>query len=658
MFSRKNRREYEAELLKQTDPYTYYVREERPKEALRGSSSSPPSLDKRLSGRFEGCLIYVLSKYYVFAGEGDLLEWDIIKDSLRGRDEDLIYFDHDYITAGKRHTPFFKPEWSFDTFMDVDYIEEIFAVKKDVLEEGRIKTAFENDHSLHEFIFHIVKGKRAVSHISMIASHISTELSLDEEVYAEYVNEHKTPSRIKALNSIRQEASYAKKRERYTVSIVIPSKDNSGILATCLNSIVIKSNFNILSLEIIIVDNGSSEEEKNKILGVINNVRCEVEKYEGVSLDIKYIYEPMEFNFSKMCDLGARQARYEYLLFLNNDIELKENNSIETLCAYASMEDAGAIGCKLYYPDSSLIQHDGITDLDCGPSHKLSGHDDREIYYFGVNRFNRNVLAVTGACLMIRKEKYFNIGGFNVKMKVSYNDVDLCLKSLKHGYRNILINDVIMYHHESLMRGKDDGERAKYERLTAERDLLYRQNEWLKRDGDPYYSRKLIPDTLEYNVNVMPAYQRRSVRSEVRELKPSEAMRLKKKAEKLKEPDKHLKFNLEKTSFERGLGDRITDYYVFEGWLIHDRRDNSGFDRRLILISENGQSGLEIEMLPKLRRDVIKVHTKAKRARLAGFVCKLPTAYINKKEKYEVILLLRKKGRKNGRIAVWDGGIL
>ena len=274
---------------------------------------------------------------------------------------------------------------------------------------------------------------------------------------------------------------------------------------------------------------------------------------------------------------------------------------------------------------------------------------------------------------MIRKEKYFNIGGFNVKMEISYNDVELCLKCLKKGWRNVVLNDTVMYHHESFMRGHDDKNDAKYQRLTAERELLYRSNEWLKKDGDPYYSRRLVSDTLDYFVNVMPDHERRSVRSAVREIKPKEINIYNKKKRK---PDKHLKWNIERTSLERGLGDRRTDYYYIEGWFIDDKRDNAQFERSLVLLEEEPVSadlkeasrrggpvskaacGLEAELLPKYRKDVREVHKKAKRAELAGFVCKLPTAYIDKSKHYEVLLVMKKKGHKYGRVAVWDGAIL
>ncbi len=655
---RKFKREYRAELLKQTAPYEYFIQAAEPRHT--NYKSNTPQKDPELSDRFDGFSVFPLLNYYVFMKEDGIPEWAVISDSLRNKEDDLIYFDHDYFTAGKRHTPFFKPEWSFDTFMSVCYIEEIFAIHKDFFEEERILKHFKRDNSLYEFLFYIIISKIKIGHVNEIACHIPSEYSDDEDIYNEYVKEHESFSSARIKNIIHKEASYASDKEHFSVTVIIPTKDHSEILYQCINSIIIKSNLNKLSMEIIVVDNGSSLDEKLKITSVVDNVRCYFEDYfkGNDGLSIKYIYEPMEFNFSFMCDLGARMARHEFLLFLNNDIELKDEFSIERLCRYAAMPSVGAVGCKLYYPNSTLIQHVGITDLDCGPSHKLSGHDDKEVFYFGVNRFNRNVLAVTGACLMIQKEKYFNIGGFNVKMKISYNDVELCLKCLKKGLRNVIINETVMYHHESLMRGRDDQDDGRFERLAAERELLYRSNEWLKRDGDPYYSRRLISDTLDYRVNVMPDYERRFAQSDIRELKPYEVKHYRNKSLKLKEPSKHLKFSIDNVSFERGMAGRNGDKILIEGWLINDVRDNSCFERFLILISDNDEAGFEVSLLPKYRTDVKKVHRKAKNAELAGFVCKFPAALLNKKDRYKAILLLRKKGKKHGRIAVAGDGIL
>ncbi|MBQ7563901.1 MAG: glycosyltransferase [Lachnospiraceae bacterium] len=683
--SKRYRAEYELELLKQSDPYRYYVLEEEKsraaekKTAEKGKTKTivtgaDRDIEEYLAARIPKLRMEVFGNYYVFTRPEAVLEEEVLREALSapGEQPALVYFDHDYITDGKRHTPYFKPEWSYDTFMHENYIEDIFAVHKDVFQiEGEIKK-LKDIKSLYELVAGIIQEHDKITHVSKIACHLESDYFEDQDVYDDFYKRHGSPLRSAAAKTVRLALGYVpelvkekNQRDGYTyapkilrdisgtdlllpgISIIIPSKDNSEILKQCLDSIIVKARFNKMRIEIIVVDNGSSKEEINKITNAIYNLKEKAAKKAGAfssEFDIVYLYEPGEFNFSRMCDRGVQESRFEYLLFLNDDIEVRDESVFEEMIAYATMEEAGAVGCKLLYPDSTLIQHAGITDLDCGPSHKLSGFDDREIYYFGANRLNRNVLAVTGACLMIRKEKYFNIGGFNGKMGVSYNDVDLCLRCLKKGYRNILLNDVAMYHHESLSRGKDLSEEKRL-RLVAERELLYRDNEWLKQRGDPYYSRELISDTLEYRVNVMPEYERRESRSVTRDLLGGRLERLRKKKNA-----KHLRFFIESACLEHGLGDETTDYYRIEGWLLHSKKDNALYRRSLALVDENGAIGLEASMFPKKRIDVAKVHSKARGALLSGFVCKIPKDLLNEERKYRPVVIMRSK--RSGRSQV------
>ncbi|MBR2274731.1 MAG: glycosyltransferase [Lachnospiraceae bacterium] len=682
---KKYREEYELELLKQSNPYRYYVlQEQKSRAALRKKTErikkdaqtrvdgADQDLMEYLYARIPHIRIEIVAEYYVFTRPEAVLEEAVLWETLSASRSDLVYFDHDYMTDGKRHTPYFKPEWSYDTFMHENYLEDIFAIRREIFRTEEEVKKLKDIKSLYELVAGIVQDSSLITHVTQIACHLETDCLEDQDVYDDFFKRHGSPLRIASAKTVRLNLKYIPElikekspKDGYSyapkilrdlsgtdvllpgISIIIPSKDNSEVLKRCLDSIIVKARFNKMKIEIIIVDNGSSEAERYKITNAINNLGEKAAKKAGPfssEFDIVYLYEPMEFNFSEMCDMGVHESRFEYLLFLNDDIEVKDEGVFDEMLAYAAMEETGAVGCKLCYPDSTLIQHAGITDLDCGPSHKLSGFDDTTVYYFGVNRLNRNVLAVTGACLMIRKEKYFNIGGFNGKMGVSYNDVDLCLRCLKKGYRNIQLNDVVMYHHESLSRGKDLSE-EKRERLTRERELLYRENEWLKQRGDPYYSRDLIPDTLEYRVNVMPEYERRESRSDTRDLLGGKLAKLSRK-----KPGKHVRFYIENAYIERGLGDETSDFYRIEGWLLHNKKDNAMFHRSLVLIDENGAVGIEASMFPKKRVDVAKVFSKAKGALLSGFVCKIPRMLLNEERKYRPVVVLRSK--KSGRSEV------
>ena len=240
------------------------------------------------------------------------------------------------------------------------------------------------------------------------------------------------------------------------------------------------------------VDNGSSEENRLQIEDFLR-------KAPGLS---KYIYQPMEFNFSRMCNLGAKEASGELLLFLNDDVEAVSLGWLERMADKALRPYVGAVGLKLYYPGGKKLQHVGIVNLLDGPIHKLQlMEDDRD--YYGFNKADRNVLAVTGACLMVQREKYMQAGGMNEALRVTYNDVDLCFRLWELGYHNVVVNSCFAYHHESLSRGEDTS-LEKHHRLVEEQKGLYDRHPELK-GHDPYYSSGFNGEV--WDAAVRPAYR-------------------------------------------------------------------------------------------------------------------------------------------------------
>ena len=278
------------------------------------------------------------------------------------------------------------------------------------------------------------------------------------------------------------------------VSVIIPSKDNPEVLEKCLHSLTRRSEGRI-PVEILLVDNGSSAENKQKTEELIGRIR-----ESGVP--VRYIYEPAEFNFSAMCNRGAELAEGKFLLFLNDDIEVCGNGWLDKMVIRAMQPYVGSVGLKLYYPDSVKIQHDGIVNLPVGPVHKLQFMEDDKSYYFGRNRFDLNCVAVTGACLLIRTEVFRETGGFREALRVAYNDVDLGFCLVEMGYYNVVLNDCFAYHHESLSRGSDESP-EKMRRLTEERELLYQMHPQF-RGMDPFYPMGLNREGLDSRV--VPAY--------------------------------------------------------------------------------------------------------------------------------------------------------
>lgn len=684
--------EYTEEIKKQTDPYGFFCRNENVKRGEHHDESFPPfcvtdSLLNLLFGQddFDPDSVFSDKKYILLSDGSSEYELDEIGAFIYGSDDfDILYWDEDRILSDKRHAPFFKPDWSPDTLLNCNYIGDSYIIStslaliiiQSMREEARTLQLGEQQsgetETRYDFLLRAAEVAKKIVHLPVIAQHIKDETADDDEIYAEYTWRNQSQKYIKIRNDafVRRgmNISYDKVFERknnsvinnnvinnivikpyddsMNLSVIIPSKDHSDILIACLESIkrCYVPAYN-KRMEIIIVDNGSSSAEGLKIEDYL--------RYYIKEIPVKYIYNRMEFNYSVMCNIGAGEASGDMFLFLNDDIELTDDNTLERMYAYASLAHVGAVGAKLYYPGGNIIQHTGIAvDLDCGPTHKLATYPDDKPYYYGRNVFNLNVLAVTGACLMVNREKYFKCNGFNDKMGIGYNDVDLCVKLYEQGYMNVLLNECILFHHESLSRGMDHMDDNKYRRLKDERTLLYDLHPWILKDGDPFYSVNLISDTLDFTVNIMPEYAVRSLRSSLVE---DEKLRSKLtalvKEEELNSEQGNpsagrqkgggkVHFNIERTGTFRGIMKDDEDYYSIEGWATLSKRDNALYTTEIALIPEDGEC-LIFDTFKVSREDVAVVFVNEKNLFLTGFVCKINSSLLNKDEVYRIAVVKR-----------------
>jgi len=390
----------------------------------------------------------------------------------------ILYGDEDIQgTDGVRSNPWVKPCWSPDTYISYFYVGSVVAVRKALLEKAGISSEcelveYEDTGEIRELMDRLFaeaggfeKAARGIARVPYVLYHAPNKALWDTHF----------ASKGTISEAVEVQPS---------VSVIIPSKDNPTILKQCLDALA-KQN---TGFEIIVVDNGSNAENRAKI--------------EEMTRGMKYIYEPMEFNFSKMCNIGARQASEPLLLFLNDDVELCENDWLQRMVCKAVKPYVGAVGLKLYYPGGNLIQHAGVVNLPVGPDHKLRTLPDEEDYYFGWSIYTRNYVAATGACLLIEAKKYWEIGGFPEELAVCYNDVSLCFKMLEQGYQNVVVNEVYAYHHESISRGMDDNP-EKFARFVREWNRLYEMHPGFKEE-DPYYPAEM--DRWLLNNKVQPAY--------------------------------------------------------------------------------------------------------------------------------------------------------
>ena len=370
------------------------------------------------------------------------------------------------------------------------------------------------------------------------------------------------------------------------LSVIIPSKDHPELLEKCYRALknamgIDPDSTDHPMLEVIVVDNGSTQENR--------------ERLEKIP-DVTYLYQPMEFNFSKMCNLGADAANGEYLLFLNDDVELVPESCLDRVMMLAARPGVGSVGLKLYYPNSTLIQHIGITNLPTGPVHKLLCQDDKEEHYFGRNRGWWNVLAVSAACVMMKAEVFHEAGGFDEELAVAYNDVALGFRLYEMGYRNVVNCDAYAYHHESLSRGRDDDEK-KLARLFAEQEKLYQRFPQLK-NVDPYFPDYLSRQSTD--TRIRPAYE--TMNNVLQIVSPV----LMDEIEELRE-DAYLRVCVE----EERNGELL-------GYVVIQEDDNACYKRYLILEKDSGER-YKIKLHSQYRPDLEEKMKDQQRIALSGF---------------------------------------
>lgn len=544
--------------------------------------------------------------------EADLLESDLIEVDLTK--SDLV-----------RSNPWFKPDWSPDTFLDRFYFGSIFAVRRetaiDALEEMRSNGAISSvpEDNLYTMCHGLAEkcggfDKRSCGNVDNFPiGHISEVLFHGQA----------PPRQIKG----RFNGEYGNAHHEL-ITVVIPSKDHPDILKRCLLSFIRNSKDN--RYHFIVVDNGSSENNKNETEFFLKKLN----EGENFAYPPVYLYQDMPFNFSRMCNMGAAAApeESELLLFLNDDMEIIQEDWLDRLTGKAVLPRVGAVGAKLIYPETDIIQHAGITNIRIGPIHKLQYQSDNHEYYFGKNRGVHNVAAVTGACLMVRKSVFIEAGGFPEELAVAFNDVDLCYSIWEAGYVNVILNDVMLYHHESLSRGNDGEDEEKITRLEKEKDLLYRRHRGLYAK-DPFYHKYLIADvpSAEY----LPALHNEA------DLGISWSLAVADSGKVLGCPvDACLRVGVEYAtdlfkwkygvSADDIVGEGQTPHvmqedrgYYFHGYAFVIGGNNACYERILLLKEQDKRAIWRIPIAPKYRPDIGKALPDQLNVDLTGFAAKI-----------------------------------
>ena len=356
----------------------------------------------------------------------------------------------------------------------------------------------------YDFIFRCCEQAKNIRHIPKILYHWrchmeSTAANPESKLYAfeagkKAIEAHYRragiPARVEHAQFYGMYHTIYEWKEEPLVSIIIPNKDHVEDLRRCISSIVEKSTWE--NYEIIVVENNSETKEIFSYYDELqNNPQIRVVTYEG------------KFNYSKINNFGVSLATGDYVLLLNNDTQVITINWMEELLMYAQRPDVGAVGGKLYYGDKT-IQHAGVV-IGLG-AHRTAGHvhyrQKREnLGYMGRLCYAQDMTAVTGACLLVKKSLYEQVGGLDESFEISLNDVDFCLKLRKAGYLNVFTPFAELYHFESISRGLDDqGEKAKRYNEESERF----RNKWKAEleAGDPYFNPNFSLDKSDFSLRV------------------------------------------------------------------------------------------------------------------------------------------------------------
>lgn len=427
---------------------------------------------------------------------------------------DFIYSDEDKIDEkSKQHSePFFKPAWSPEYLRSVNYITHFAVIKRKIVEKvGGFRPGYEGAQDWDLFL-RVGRATQRIEHIPKVLyswrkSATSTAQRPSAKDYA-YVNQKK------AIEDDIKQRGYAAAvdwqiplsmwRVQYElkaqplVSIIIPTKDQLAFIERCLRSISEKTTY--ANYELVIVDTGSTDKKVWEL-------------YECAKADfanLKVVEWDKPFNFAAVCNYGAQHAKGAYYLFLNNDTEVITGSWVEDMLGYAQQPEIGAVGCKLLYPDGRL-QHGGIV-LGVGGQNGtpgIAGHyfpafvdnppqDPAQQLYVGGTR---NFTAVTAACVMVSKDDFAKVKGFDPAFQIAFNDVDFCLKLFSLGRRNVYLPHVQLYHYESVSVGQPGSKQRDIAVFDKEIKLML--SKWSSLiENDPYYHPEFRRDVASARLNV------------------------------------------------------------------------------------------------------------------------------------------------------------
>ncbi|RHP10570.1 glycosyltransferase family 2 protein [Dorea sp. AF36-15AT] len=412
----------------------------------------------------------------------------------------VLYSDEDKITMdlSEHFQPHMKPDYNKDLLRSNNYITHFFVAERMLVEEVGGEDGEYNGAQDYDLILKCTERAKGIAHIPRILYHwrvhkASTADNPASKMYAFDAGKRAIEDHLKRcgeIGKVSHEKDLGFYRVKYQVqgspliSIIIPNKDQVESLDKCLRSIE-KSSYK--NYEIIIVENNSTEDETFAY-------------YKKIESDkIRIVYWSDEFNYSAINNFGVKHARGDYLLLLNNDVEVITTDWLEELTANCQRKDVGIVGARLYYPDDT-IQHAGIVIGIGGVAGALFvGMPRMFTGYLHKASIQQDLSAVTAACMMVKRSVYEELGGLEEELKVAFNDVDFCLRAREKGYLVVYDPNVELYHFESKSRGTEDS-KEKIRRFQNE--IEYMRSHWLEllKKGDPMYNPNLTLTKWDYSL--------------------------------------------------------------------------------------------------------------------------------------------------------------
>lgn len=425
---------------------------------------------------------------------------------VRNSDIQLAYSDEDKLNAqGERFDPYFKPDWNADLLRSQNYVCHLCLIRTSLVRDvGGFRLGFEGSQD-HDLILRCTErlAPAQIHHVPKILYHWraiegSTALARGAKDYASAAGARAVAEHLHRIgaNAEVQELDHGHFRVRWPVpeptpkvSLVIPTRDRFELLHTCVESLL--SSIDYANFELVVVDNQSSDSQALAYLDTLTRRE-----------HVRVLHYDAPFNYSAINNWAVGQCDGELVALVNNDIEVISPDWLSEMASHALREGVGAVGAMLYYPNDT-IQHAGVIAGVYGVAGHIYGGMPRGYHGHGARAWVAQELsAVTGACLVVRRRVFEEVGGLDERLQVAFNDIDFCLRLRENGYRNVWTPFAELYHHESASRGTEDTEEKK-QRFA--REVQFMKDRWTDvLLNDPAYNPNLSLHSLNFEMAFPP----------------------------------------------------------------------------------------------------------------------------------------------------------